>query len=236
MERKHPGPADYALAVLALLAGFLVAVQGKANYSVRATAALPSRRLEELTVLIRRQQESDRMLHDEVTTLRSQLRAYRSAEARGQSLAHEMQAEVRRLRDMMGLARVHGPGLLVRLAASPNGLSVPQAQDVASVVNDLWAAGAEAVAVNGVRVLATDGFVQDAQRIRIGDARLSEPFSIVAIGDPVNLQGALAVPGGTVDGLRGVGVRVELSSVADATLPGYRGHFRFRLARPDRGP
>lgn len=230
------GKSEYALALLALVAGFLFTFQVKANQSLRDTTALPSRRLEDLTVLVRRQQEADRMLHDEVEALSAKLEAYRSAEARGQSLAREMQADLLRLRDALGLMPIHGPGLLVRLAASPDGLSVPQAQDVAAVVNDLWAAGAEAVAVNGLRVLATNGFVQDGRGIRVGAARLSAPFSIVAVGDPETLRGALDVRGGTVDGLRGVGVRVGLSSVADAILPAYRGPLGFRFARPDREP
>lgn len=221
-----------AFALLLLLAGFLLAVQVRANQALRAGAALPSRRLEDLTVLVRRQQEADRVLRDEVAALRAKLDSYREAEARGRSLARQMRVELAALRGQLGLTPVHGPALVAVLGAAPGRLAVPQAQDVSGLVNELWAAGAEAIAVNGVRVLATDGFSAQGEAIRVGGWTLRDPYTIAAIGDANALEGALLGRGGLVDGLRGVGLTVLLSRVPDAALPASAGPAGFRFARP----
>ncbi len=223
-------------ALLLLLAGFLLIVQVRANQTLRAGAALPSRRLEDLTVLVRRQQEGDRILRVEAARLTAKLDAYRTGEARGRSLALEMQRELRGLRETLGLTPVHGPGLAVSLQRAPQRPAVPQAQDLAGLMNELWAAGAEAVAVNGVRLRATEGFSQQDDAVRVGGRVIRDPFSTVAIGDPAALEGALLVRGGLVDGLRGVGLTVVLSRLTDVMLPAYTGQIRLRFARPVAGP
>lgn len=227
---------NIGFALLFLLAGFLLVLQVRANQTLRAGTALPSRRLEDLTVLIRRQQEADRMLRDEVVTLEAKLEGYRTAEARGRSLTQAMQRELGELRDALGLTPVHGPGLVVALQAAPGRLAVPQAQDIAGLVNELWAAGAEAVAVNGVRVLATEGFAQQGAALRVGGRVIRDPYSVAGIGDPGAMEGALLVRGGLVDGLRGVGLTVVLSRITDMALPAYTGQIRFRFARPPGPP
>ncbi len=219
-------------ALLLLLAGFLLVVQVRANQSLRAGSALPSRRLEDLTVLVRRQQEGDRVLRDEIAKLDAKLEGYRTAEARGRSLSLEMQRELAQLHAALGLAPVHGPGLVAALGAAPGRSVVPSARDLAAVVNEFWAAGAEAVAVNGVRLLATDGFSQHGESARVAGQVIHDPYSVVGIGDPAALEGALLVRGGLVDGLRGVGMTVALSQLHDVTLPAYAGQIRPRFAHP----
>lgn len=221
---------------LLLLSGFLLVAQVRAEHDLRAGAALPSRRLEDLTVLIRRQQEADRSLRDEIAALSAKLEGYRVSEARGETLTRQMRREAAELRETLGLTAVHGPGLGVTLAASPRRLAVPQASDVAAVLNELWAGGAEAVAVNGVRVLATEGVAQRGAGLAVHGRALADPYTIVAIGDPAALEGVLLVRGAVVDGLRGVGMTVTLRRLADTTVGPYGEAPRFRVARPARGP
>lgn len=228
----HRAGAQVGFALVLLLAGFLLVVQVRADRALRAAEALPSRRLEDLTALVRRQQETDRTLRDEIASLQAQLDSYRTAEAKGESLTLEMRRELADLRLDLGLTPVHGAGLVVVLATGPTRLTVPQAEDVSGVVNELWAAGAEAVAVNGIRVLATTGFSGPPGAVRVGGVRTVSPYSIVAIGDPAGMEDALSVRGGIVDGLRGVGLTVVLARAPDVRLPAYAGRLRFHVARP----
>lgn len=218
--------------MLLLLAGFLFVLQVRADQALRAAAALPSRRLEDLSVLLRRQQEADRTLRDELAGLRTKLDDYRAAEAGGESLADQMRREVEDLRVVVGRRPEEGPGLVVALAASPRRAVTPQAQDVSAVVNELWAAGAEAVAVNGVRVLAVEGFAADPAGVRLRDRVLHDPFRIAAIGDPATLEGALLVRGGIVDGLEGVGLNVTLARSPHLVAPASDAPLEFHYARP----
>jgi len=225
-------PWQFGFAILLLLAGFLFIVQVRANQALRDAAALPTRRLEDLSVLLRRQQEADRTLRDELADLRTRLDNYRAAEAGGESLTGQMRHEVAELWAVVGREPVRGPALVVTLSAAPRRAVLPQAQDVSAVVNELWAAGAEAMAVNGVRVRAVEGFGDGAGGVRLGTRVLHDPFRIVAIGDPATLEGVLLEQGGIVDGLEGVGLNVTLAQSAGVTLPASQVSLRFHYAHP----
>jgi uncharacterized protein YlxW (UPF0749 family) len=211
-------------------------LQVRANQAYRASVALPSRRLEDLSVLIRRQQESDRSLADAIAALEAKQRQIEAAQAEGRNLDSATRRDLAEYRTALGLTPLQGPGVVITLSSDPKRLSVPQAQDIASVVNELWAAGAEAAAVNGIRVLATDGFVPLPRGVRIVGRPVLDPYAIAAIGDAAALEGALLARGGAVDGLRGVGIGVTLTRVARLVLPAYAGQVRFRFARPASGP
>jgi len=225
-----------ATAALLCLAGFLLVLQVRAYRELSAGIELPSRRLEDLLVLIRRQQDSDRALRDEVASLEAKQQEIRATEAAGRSLADAMRHEMDGYRMALGMTAVAGPAISVTLAADPKHLSVPQAQDVAAMVNELWGAGAEAVSVNGLRMLATDGVVSSGRGVRIAGRPTGEPYVIVAIGDPAVLDEALTVPGGAVDGLRGVGLTVTLRRIPQAVLPASSRTVEFHVARPLPGP
>jgi uncharacterized protein YlxW (UPF0749 family) len=231
MRRRQQWPVGFA--ILLLLAGFLFVIQVRANQAQRAASALPSRRLEDLSVLLRRQQEADRTLRDELAGLRKKLADYRAAESGGATITDQMRREVRELWIVLGRRAVQGPGLVVTLAAPPQRIVTPQAQDVSAVVNELWAAGAEAVAVNRVRVLGVEGFAGgDADGVRVRDHVLHDPFRIIAIGDPATLEGALLIRGGIVDGLEGVGLNVTVARAATLRTPASDGPLQFKYARP----
>ncbi len=176
------------------------------------------------------------MLRAEVARLESKLEEYRAARVRGRSLTQEMQAELAQLRESLGFVAVYGPGLTIVLKAPHNRIVTPQAQDLAGIVNELWAAGAEAVAINGVRLTASDGIAPKGAGVRMNGRVLRDPFSVTAIGDPEALEGALLVRGGPVDGLRGIGLTVTLQRRRNVVLPARAGKRTLRLAQPDEAP
>src|SRR6185437_12861986 len=102
-----------------------------------------------------------------------------------------------------GLTALRGPGLTVRLddaprradgsrpaGARPDDLVVHQ-QDVQAVVNALWAGGAEAMTLMGVRVIATSAVRCVGNTLLLDGQVYSPPFEIAAIGDQVRLQRSL---------------------------------------------
>ena len=218
------------------LAGFLLVLQVRAYRELGAGIELPSHRLEDLLILIRRQQDSDRALRDEVASLEARQQQIRLSEAEGRSLADAVRHELAGYRMVLGMTPVEGPAVSVTLAADARHVSAPQAQDVAAMVNELWGAGAEAVSVNGIRMLATDGVVASPRGVRIGGRPAVQPYVIVAIGDPAALEGALMVPGGAIEGLRGVGLTVTMGRIAQAVLPASSRVVEFHVAHPLPGP
>jgi len=97
----------------------------------------------------------------------------------------ELSAEATRLRAIEGLIPVHGPGIVMVVDAS--GL---QALDLQDAINNLAAAGAEAIAVNDHRVAMGVPVQQTPGGVTIDSALVLPPWTIAAIGDANRLAAA----------------------------------------------
>lgn len=224
-------------AVVLMGLGFLLVVQVRAGRLLRAEPEVPTRNIYALATLLRQEREARQALERQVGDLQRKQAEYERATAEGRTLAEAMSKELENLRMLTGLKAMRGPGVSVLLQdakTQPAGSSpvVVNYQDLVSVINELWAAGAEAVAVNGQRVTATTGFGQVGGTVVVNLQRLSGPFTITAIGDSATLEGALNIRGGLVDGLRALGLSITVSRQADLTVPAYRGVLKFEHARP----
>ncbi|MDR7443748.1 MAG: DUF881 domain-containing protein [Armatimonadota bacterium] len=232
MEGRHRfWEAWAALGGVGLLLGFLVVVQ------VRSARELPSRRVEELAALVAQAETARKALEAEVTDLRRRLQEYETLVAEGKALGAVLAQELEEQRMALGLVPVRGPGVEVRVEGGVNSLVGPsggrvQATELAGLVNELWASGAEAVAVSGQRVLARSGFQQSGPRILVDGVPISPPYVIRAIGDADLMEAALRIPGGYVEGLRSMGVSIRIRRVPSLRLPAYAGPLGARWARP----
>ena len=109
-----------------------------------------------------------------------------SLQGGGSSAAdQELTAEANRMRAIEGLVPVHGPGIVMVIDAS--GL---RALDLQDAVNNLAAAGAEAIAVNDRRVAAGVPIRQSSSGVTIDGAPVLPPWTISAIGDANRLAEA----------------------------------------------
>lgn len=142
------------------------------------------------------------------------------------------------LRQAAGLTSLKGPGVTVRLNDAPttaNGTRpegatnddlVVHQQDVQSVVNALWAGGAEAMTIMGVRIISTSAVRCVGNTILLQGQVYSPPFVITAIGDPARLRAALdAEPGVRAfqDAVRDYGLGYQVVAEAEVIAPAYTG-------------
>lgn len=147
--------------------------------------------------------------------------------------------ELNRLNEIIGFTKVEGPGLVVTLAdgeAPENSLLVSDYlvhdYDLIFVVNELFNAGAEAVSINGVRIVSTSGITCAGNIIKINDERVGTPFKIKAIGSKDMLYGSLKRSGGYLDNLEDAGVEVEVSRKDSITIDKYTGVLKFENSIP----
>ncbi len=146
-----------------------------------------------------------------------------------------------------GLTALRGPGMTVRLNDAPRGADgtrpnarpddlVVHQQDVQAVVNALWAGGAEAMTIMGVRVISTSA-VRCVGNTLLLDGRVYSPtFVITVIGDHERLQRALdasAEVGLYRDAVAIFGLGYDVKVEGDVTLPAYDGSIALRSARVD---
>jgi uncharacterized protein YlxW (UPF0749 family) len=178
-------------------------------------------------------------LRGEVEGLTGGIAGYDAGVAQQQAAASQQQAAA-------GLTQLRGPGVTVRLndaprrpdgsrpaGASPDDLVVHQ-QDVQAVVNALWAGGAEAMSIMGVRIISTSAVRCVGNTLLLDGRVYSPPFSITAIGDASRLQRALDdSPGVRLFRKAAVdfGLGYDLKVEGDVTVPAYQGSLTLHSAR-----
>ena len=141
-----------------------------------------------------------------------------------------------------GLTEVEGPGLVVTLRDSTKPPeSFVQEQiihdgDVLRIVNELWNAGAEAIAVNGQRVVMTTSIRCVGSTILVNNTPVASPIAIRALGDAATMQGALNLPAGVLAEIRTIDpAMVQLAPVKAMRLPAFSGsteHHLFKVPPP----
>ena len=116
--------------------------------------------------------------------------------------------EVRRLRrrvegleDPAGLRARSGPGLTITLSDAPEevinsssrnlNLLVVHQQDVQAVANAMWKGGAEAMTIQGQRVITTTGIKCEGNAVMLQGVAYAQPYVISAIGNPAALEAAV---------------------------------------------
>jgi uncharacterized protein YlxW (UPF0749 family) len=154
-------------------------------------------------------------------------------------------ASAARLRPTAGLSAVHGPGLRVSLSdarrnadgnypegVDPDDLVVHQ-QDVQSVVNAMWAGGAEAMMIMDQRVVTTSAVRCIGNTLLLQGRTYSPPFVITAVGDPTGMVKALeAEPGVALfqTYVQTYQLGFQVDPLNDVTMPPYSGLIHLKAA------
>lgn len=190
---RSPSPA---LAALLFLFGFLLAA-GIVQERIREEE-LPTRAAE-LRALIERRSEALGQLTEDVRRLSDRLSELQGSAAGGSAGLQALLARLERLRAAGGLEPLTGPGVVVELVDSTRVPTSPaeeadlriQDTDLRLVVNALWQAGAEAVAVNGQRVVTTTAIRRAGGVILVNYHAVASPYRVVALGDARALEEGL---------------------------------------------
>ncbi|MFA4015997.1 MAG: hypothetical protein RUDDFDWM_001098 [Candidatus Fervidibacterota bacterium] len=223
-----------SLSIASLLLGFLMAHQIKAVREESNIAPAPWR-ANLLAQRLVEAQEEIKALQKEVDMLRSQLSEYEKKAAEGESLLDAMRRDLLKTRVIAGLTPVRGPGVVVELSDAKNPMApgaVVHDLDLREVVNELRAAGAEAIAINGERLIATSEIRCSEAFIMVNGHRIAPPYLIYAIGNPDELMKALTIPQGIIDRLKVIGLEVKVMPRREIRIPPMRTPPKLKYARP----
>ncbi len=189
-------PASVAMFVLAGALFVTTSVNSK-GLDLRAAS------ITDLGSVVRQERSHANELADRVSSLNTEVSSLSRLVSNDQ--VEDLQRQVDALRGPAGFRPVSGPGLTVVLtdapksaidaAREPGGVTedelVVHQQDIQAVVNALWAGGAEAMTIQGQRVISTTGIKCVGNTVVLHGVPYSPPYRIAAIGDLVTLQANL---------------------------------------------
>lgn len=154
----------------------------------------------------------------------------------------ELATTLLRTRALAGLAPVAGPGLTVTLEDGPSEeeqenpeLALVHDVNLADLVNELWAAGAEAISINGQRITVRSPVRCAGPVILINAKRVAAPYTVTAVGPVEELSSGLKMPGGwlaSMEPLLEAGGRVTIEPHEQVVVPGFGGPLPFNHGQP----
>lgn len=221
LASKH---AKIMVMIVAAILGFMLATQIK---TTERQKTINVQRAEELTERLRIVEQQRDDLAKEI----ERLQANSSDDA--------LETEVERLKEFAGEVPLEGKGIQLilddskvtaQVGENPN-LYIIHDDDLLRVINELRAAGAEAISINGERLVSTSEIRCAGPTLSVNNNRSAPPYVILAIGNPSNLASALKLRGGVLDTFKFWGIQAELTMPEVVKIPAFKGRRTFEYAQ-----
>ena len=216
----------WSITFICVIVGFILSTEFRQEDELETVQ--PEQRIEELSAqLLKAEMERD-ALQKQILNLQGEL-----------ELSPAEIATMDDLKMKAGLTALEGSGVIVRmddsnisakLGDNPN-LYVIHDEDILRIVNELRAAGAEAISINGQRLIATSEIRCAGPTLSVNNVRSAPPFEIIAIGDRNSLENSIKMRGGVEDALKAWGIQIDVQSLENVYIPPYSGDFRHVFAK-----
>lgn len=192
--------AQVSLLAVGLLVGLLLVGQLRSQARPVEVSSLSA---QDLSQLIDTLSARNRELRSGLADIREQLREYRVSGPQSQSAVDVGREDLRRITAFAGLAAVEGQGILIEVDGSLDAIALND------LVNELRNAGAEAIAVDAIRITARSVATQGPRSLVVDGVDVGRHFVMRAVGSPEGLAAALDRPGGVI---------AQLEQFIDATI------------------
>ncbi|GAB47596.1 DUF881 domain-containing protein [Mobilicoccus pelagius] len=222
--RLHPSRASVLAGALTLALGIGLSAQIRQTHD----AGLESLRETELVGILDGVTARATRLQEETHALEAEL-ARLAGGADGAEAERRARERLGDLGVLAGSVPAEGPGVTVVLEGGPEVLPAASFLDL---VQELRDAGAEAVQIGDVRVVASTSFVDRDGRVLVDGHELAWPVRVVAIGDGRTLASALAIPGGVEESTRQAGGRIRVDPSERVPVNALHPASSHRYARP----
>mgnify|MGYP000468079362 CR=1 FL=1 len=199
-----------ALALVCIVLGVMLAIQFKTVNT--GVGPVSENRARELASQLKKVSEERDNLLEIKDGLDNKIREYENQASSGSASARLLKDELDNARIIAGLEDVEGPGIIITLDdlnfGQDVGFPLITHEMMLLLVNELNAAGAEAISINDQRIISSTEIREAGIHININTVELAPPFTFKAIGEPKTLYGAIMMRGGVME------QRIQASEIA----------------------
>lgn len=226
------------LGIMSILLGIVLAFQLKLVQKNYLNGLSPTQKSAEIIAELNTVKTEKENLQVQLADMQARLKEIEEAESADNALIKRLNQDVEKLRYFSGLTDVKGQGIIITLDNPPEDGNyvyerniVNDYQLVLNLVNELNAAGAEAISINEQRIISISEIRAAGNAININKIPQSTPFVIKAIGNKETIEGAVNQRFGIVSILRENSYFVEVKKYDDIQIPRYGGIIRFNYAK-----
>lgn len=221
---------------VAVILGLMIALQFRVQQQVIKLKKSSAERNVALLEVLKKAELERNQLENDIDGLRKQITAYEKMAESQQVITTGISSELDMYRLLTGSTKVEGPGIVVTLDESGSFDQIASS-DLQDLVNILRYAGAEAIAINGQRIVANTAIHEAGNNMLINKTPVNRAdgiaYEIKAIGDPPTLSQLFRITNGQVGSLVDLkGIKVVITEMENIKLPALSGGTSFELARP----
>lgn len=176
-------------------------------------------------------------LQKEVDSLRKRATGLEKALAKNNGSSGALNEQLQDAKMFAGLTELEGPGIKVTLRDNPKSGVVGVVDDlihdvdILAVTNELFASGAEAISINGLRLVATSSIRCAGPTILVDGQRKAVPFEILAIGKQDVLYGGFTTPGSIMSNIANSNpAMIRVTKENKIRVPAFLGVTSFKAA------
>ncbi|WP_336924083.1 DUF881 domain-containing protein [Aquipuribacter sp. SD81] len=224
---RRPGRFQVLAAVLLFLLGLGVVTQARET----SEGGLQTLRESELVRLLDDVSERRQRLEEEAALLREQQEALLTSSDAAAEAERAAQERLAVYSVLAGTAAAEGPGVV--MVVTDQGERTVTGPFLLDAVQELRDAGAEAIQIGDVRVVASTWFADGADgSVLVDGTPVTSPFTVRAIGDPDVIEPAMRIPGGVVPTLERFGDTVVVTEQDTVVVDALRAVRTPEYARP----
>ena len=172
----------------------------------------------------------------------AKLAEYKEKEQSTEESSKLVEKELEQTKMYLGKTDVEGQGITIKIQENTNqnnnseeeSVTPISAEDLLVIVDYLKLAGAEAISINGQRIIQTTAITCEGNVIKINGQKVSSPFTIKAIGSQGLLYGSLTMIGGYLYILDEAGVIVETTQMDNLTVEKYSGVINYKYVKNEK--
>ena len=195
----------------------------------------------ELRDTVFREKEKNDRYTEKLKEKEQTLTRLREDVTKNNKLSDEQRKKIDNNNTILGLTKVTGKGVQIVLKDGEEnkkaGSTLEASQtivhdvDILEIINVLRNAGAEAISINGHRIIATSPISCIGTVIKINDEKVGAPYVISAIGNPEALESALNIPGGIISILEKFGIKITKEKKEEIKIPEYTGVYKYQYLK-----
>lgn len=217
--------AQLSLAAVAAIVGMLLIGQLRSQAPAIELSSLTA---QELSDLISTLESVNSQLDNELAAVRQQVDRIQRRAVEGESDLLPAREEAVRLSAFAGMEAVEGQGIVLEIEAP-----IFEPTNVTDLIHELRAAGAEAIAIDDIRITASSVPVQGTAAIEIDGVEIASAFTVTALGSPDGLKSALERPGGMLQLLElSIEATYRIETRQHVTIPATQRDLSPQVAQP----
>lgn len=192
---------------------------------------------EVLAVKVKKQMDDNKKIENDISNLKKQIEQVQKSQVQGQSNLKTYQSNLEKYRKLAGLTDIKGIGVVISLDDIEKNRFKEGSDDLLIhyeylllTVNALKTANAEAISINGQRIVTLSDIECGGTTILVNRTYQAPPYIITAIGSQNDLYSAVS-NSQTYKYLEGGNFPVSITKKSNLTIAAYKGNFSFSYAK-----